>query len=181
MKCISCEKEIPQNSRFCLNCGAPQPKIQTISPTAKTPAADGQLENSPLPSPETEEFSWLAREAALDPGLDYEAQRRFEGLPERGLGCIVTIFFGIMGLIALVPTVPLLAIFGVPAALILAPLTYFNVRGLQQRFKSNRFLKHLLGFSSSKPAVLALSVFLHLTALSAFCYLLLAVTLHNRP
>src|SRR5689334_7584370 len=40
MKCQSCQNEIPQNSRFCLNCGAPQPKLEIA--TNSTQAADGQ-------------------------------------------------------------------------------------------------------------------------------------------
>ena len=180
MKCFNCESEIPGGSRFCLNCGAPQAqsKLEAGAPVSlQTAAADGQQTQEKLD--ETEEMDWLAREAELNPNLDYDAQRRFNGWAEQGLGCLVTGLFVVMGLVAFVPTVPILAVIGIPLAFILAPLTYFNVAHLQERFKQNRWLQKLPGFKSSKPPILALSVFFYLGGVSAFCYLLLAITLRR--
>jgi hypothetical protein len=177
MKCGNCQTNIPVGSRFCLNCGAAQPEVVLPTNPSTTSAADGQSTAGEVA--EAEEFNWMAREMALDPNLDYEAQRRFEGWAGRTLGCLVTGFFIIIGLIALVPGVPLLAIFGLPAAFILAPLTYFDVGCLQQKLRTNRLLRNLPGFTSPKPSLQALSLFLHLGAVSILCYLLLAVTLHR--
>ncbi len=173
-KCVNCQTEIPLNSRFCLNCGAAQPAARPTS------AADGQLQPAEEKNQsQEEEVDWLAREASLDPNLDYSAQLRFGGFAERGIGCLVGGFFVIMGLVALVPAVPLMAIFGLPLAIILGLLTYFNVGQLQEKWRGNRFLRNLPGFRSPKAGTLALSVFLHLVFLWGACYLLLTITLRR--
>ncbi len=177
MKCVKCHKEIPPQSRFCLNCGAPQPELIPVQPAPReTSSADGGTEAPPTDLKDGGEFNWMAREVQLDPNLDYEAQRRYEGAAGKAIGCLAYGFFVIMGLLLLIPGVPFLAVFGLPLALLLGPLTYYNVGRLQEKLRSNGFLRKLPGFVGSSARVLALSVTGYLAVASLICILLMMAT-----
>ena len=171
MKCANCQNEIPAQSRFCLNCGAAQPEVQPSAAYQPASADGGGVSSAQTEPPD--EFNWFAREMQLDPSLDYEAQRRYEGAVGKAIGCLAGVFFVFIGILLLIPTVPLLAVFGLPAALILAVLTFFNVGRLQERVRSIRFLRRLPGFTSSRPGVLALCVGGYLAVASLVSILLM--------
>ncbi len=189
MKCFNCQAVIPAQSRFCLNCGAAQPVatpevVAAPRRTVPSGAADSgpatpvapPAEN-PVENPnEAEEFSWLNREAVLDPNFDYEAQRQYDGAVGRAIGCLGIFFFAFIGLLLLIPGVPILAITGLPLALVLGPLTYFNVGRLQERVRSVNALRKLPGFASPKAAVLAVSVSGYLALVSVLCIGLMILT-----
>ena len=172
MICHICHKEIPSGSSFCLHCGTAQLQSLLKDSSNLQTATNNQVADSSKPA--RPEIDWLAREERLaNPDFDYEAQRQFGGIVDRGIGCLMLLFAWVMGLAMLVPGVPLMAIFGLPLAVILAPLTYFNVGDLQTRLRGNKFLQKLPGFTSGQPLVLALSVFLYLAGLALLCYFLL--------
>ncbi len=164
MKCINCQQEIPEKSRFCLNCGAAQPLASDPSDSVQVAAsevspADSSSETRVLPQEyENGEFNWMAREMMLDPNLDYEAARRFDGWAGRGIGCLAYLFFGIIGLIALIPGVPLLALGGIPAAIILGLLIFFGIGGLPDKIHSIGWLNKLPGIASPNPHQMAFAV-----------------------
>jgi hypothetical protein len=162
MKCISCQREIAEGSRFCNYCGVEQ--TAGVSDSAR-----------PVILPLGEEFDWLEREARLDPALNYEAQRRFQGPVGLAFGCLG--YFGgfLILLVALVPGVPLLAVFGLPLALALGLLTYFNAWNLQERWGKLPLLKNLPGLHQ-KGLALSASVTAYTGVLSLLCLALMIVT-----
>ncbi len=168
MKCINCEQDIPARSRFCMMCGAEQPDNKN----GEVAASSNPPVNSKLVLPSPEEFDWVSREEALRPDLDYEAQRRFDGLPGRAISCVSYVGFFVVGLLALIPGVPLMALLGLPAALILGLMTWFNIAKLQERWRRIDFLKKLPGFSGG-AFILSLSVTFYLAAISGVCILLM--------
>jgi len=165
MKCINCEQDIPARSRFCLLCGTEQPAYKNGEVTS-APARPAVV----LPPPE--EFDWVSREEALQTELDYEAQRRFEGLPGRAISCVSYVGFLVVGLLALVPGVPLVALLGLPVAPILGLLTYFNIAKLQERWRRINFLQKLPGFKGGAVA-LSVAVTFYLAAISGVCILIM--------
>ncbi len=173
MKCINCQNEIPPQSRFCLNCGAAQPEKVVSSPAS----VDGGLAQ---PVEKDEEFSWVAREMQLDPNLDYESRQRYEGAMGQAVGCLAMVFFLLIGLVLLIPTVPLLAVFGLPLAVLLTILTYFNVARLQDRVRSIGILRKLPGFTSHNRGVLALCVGGYLSLASVVSILLMILNSARR-
>src|SRR3954471_22941457 len=103
MKCANCQKEIPAQSRFCLNCGAAQPQFRPVQPAPSDSAADGgQVPSSKLVEPEDGEFNWMARELQFDPNLDYSAQRQYGGAAGKAIGCMGYAFFVIIGFLLLI-------------------------------------------------------------------------------
>lgn len=179
MRCANCQQEIPAGSRFCLNCGAAQ-KVQPVPvpPVTQDSAAagSGPVSSSKKIVSEDTEFNWLARELQFDPNLDYSAQRQYEGVAGKALGCMGYAFFLVIGLLLLIPGVPILAIAGLPLALILGPVTYFNVGQIQNKIRSIKFLRLLPGFASKRVQVLAFSVSGYLAAISILCIMLMILT-----
>jgi hypothetical protein len=162
MKCVNCQHDLPPNARFCPTCGTAQPDISVV----------------PVPTPNLlppEDSDGLARELAADPTLDYGAQRQFEGVAGKAFGCLGYIGIFIVGLIALIPGVPLLALVGLPAALILGLMTYFNSWHLQQRWRSSRLFNKVPGLAG-KPLIQSVSVTLYLGVISAICLLIMMTT-----
>jgi hypothetical protein len=179
MKCANCQKEIPAGSRFCLNCGAPQPQFVPVPPVSQDNAAAdaGPVASSSKGAvPEDTEFNWMVRELQFDANLDYAAQRQYGGVAGKAIGCMGYGFFLIIGLLLLIPGVPILAIAGLPLALLLGPLTYFNVGQLQNKLRSIKFLQLLPGFASKSIRIMALSVSGYLAAVSILCIMLMILT-----
>ena len=143
MICFNCKSEIPTNSRFCLNCGVAQ-----LTPVE----ADSALASDLSSAPERPSLNMAA--------IDLAARDRYS-IGERGFGCVGIAFYTFIGLLMLIPGVPLLAFFGIPLALILAILTYRDVAHLQGKIKAS-FLRKLPGFSQGTHLTLALSVFCYL-------------------
>lgn len=182
MHCVNCGTEIPANSRFCLNCGTPQlpknPGEAVTSPLKAVPhsaAADGGIDNSIRSGFKQSERERLLN-AAVD--LDLEARERYN-IGGRSFGCLATGFFVLMGIIIIIPAVPLLAFFGIPAAVILALLTYRNVGRFQDKVRSIQLLRKLPGFRQNTREALALAVFVYLVAASGVSILLLMVQFHS--
>jgi hypothetical protein len=178
MVCVNCGIDLPQNARFCLECGASQPVPVKASQTS---AADGEqeqpenvLELPPLYTPSG--FDWLEREARIDANIDYSAQRKYEEATGKVVGCLGYVFFAFVGLIALVPGVPLLAILGIPTAIVLALLTFFNVWKLRDRLRQINFLQKLPGLNSAKTILFSFALFAYLSVVSVLSILILAVT-----
>jgi hypothetical protein len=179
MNCVNCGMDLPNNARYCLDCGATQPVAVNAGQTS---AADGEqefppenvLELPPLYTPTG--YDWLEREARLDSSIDYSAQRKYEGTAGKAFGCLGYFFIGFIALLAIIPGVPLLAVLGIPAAILLAVLTYFNVGKLRERLGQLNFLQKFPGLSSTKSAIISLAIFGYLAVASVLSILLLAVT-----
>jgi hypothetical protein len=165
MICINCQKEIPEQSRFCNLCGFEQ------APFLPEEARDGHRPKLP----KLEEFDWLEREAALDPSLDFEAQRRFSGATGVAFSCLGYIGIFFVGLLALIPGVPLLAIAGIPLALLLGILTYFNYAHLQEKWRKIPVIKNLPGLNGAK-LLQSFLVTCYLVIVSLLCLGLMVVT-----
>jgi hypothetical protein len=177
-KCVNCTTDLPQDAKFCLNCGAAQPEPQTRRVAVATPSADGSVEDETTRREAIDdgEFNWLAREANLDPTLDYSAAQRYDGLVGNAIGCVVIGFFVVMGLLALIPGVPIMAIFGLPIAVILSVLTFFNVGKLRDKIRSLKFVQKLPGIVSASPAVTSASIFGYLAVISVVCFLIMVAS-----
>lgn len=106
--------------------------------------------------------------------LDLDARQKYN-VAGRSFGCLGTLFFSFMGIIMLIPAVPLLAFLGIPAAIILAPLTYANVARLHDKLSSINFLRKLPGFQQGTRLATSLAVFGYLTFGSVLSILILAV------
>lgn len=179
MKCVNCKAEIPPNSRFCLVCGAAQPQsnfgpTRVVTPhQTETDVADGESQ--------AEKFSWARREAIInaqvDSDIDFEARDRYD-IGGRSFGCLSVPFFVFIGLLMLIPGIPLLALVGIPAALILTPLTWVNVGDLQEKIRSSSWLKRFPGFKRGTRGALTAAVFLYLTVGSIVSILILIAQSH---
>ncbi len=179
MNCVNCKAEIPPNSRFCLVCGAAQPQsnfgpTRVVTPNqSATSVADG--------GSQPEKFSWARREqlinAQVDADIDFEARDRYD-IGGHSFGCLSVPFFIFIGLLMLIPGIPLLALFGIPAALILTPLTWGNVGHLQEKIRSSSWLKKFPGFRRGTQGALTTAVFLYLMVGSIISILILIAQSH---
>ncbi|MEI7554093.1 hypothetical protein [Candidatus Chlorohelix sp.] len=125
--------------------------------------------------PKFKEFDWLEREAALDPTLDFEAQRQFGGATGVAFTCLGYIGIFFVGLLGLIPGVPIMAIAGIPFALLLGILTYFNYAHLQEKWRKIPLIKNLPGLNGAKLLQSFLVTF-YLVILSLLCLGLMVVT-----
>lgn len=191
MTCTNCKAEIPANSRFCMYCGAtqPVPTSQTGATVAVNPtpnssgvAADGGHDTEARDRQAIfNRFSQRVITEAIgdvSSDLDLEARQKYN-IAGRSFGCLGAIFFLFMGIIMLIPAVPLLAFFGIPAAIILAPLTYANIAHLHDKLSSVNFLRKLPGFQQGTRLATSFAIFCYLTFGSVVSILILAI--QSRP
>jgi hypothetical protein len=161
MTCFNCKSEIPANSRFCLNCGVAQP----LTPVEATP--------TPASATNSVKNSSLAVEGPSILAVGEQKQEHY-GIGAGSFGCMRIAFYVFIGLLMLIPGVPLLAAFGIPLAIILLWLTYKDVGQLQGKIKRS-FLHKLPGLSSGSSLILALSVFYYLLAGSVISIVIMLV------
>ncbi|HEX2916475.1 MAG TPA: hypothetical protein VH186_37290 [Chloroflexia bacterium] len=177
MKCVSCQSDIPAESRFCNKCGASQPASNL--PQNFVGAADG---GSNQARPENgwkdsrAEFSKLERQDNLDPTYDYESSRRYGDVTGKAVGCVAYFIFAFFGILSLVVVVPFLAIAGLPLAILAGILTYFDLARFRNKVRSWRFLQRLPGFNTTSTLQLTFSVSGYLAIASIVSLLLMIVT-----
>ena len=157
--CVRCGAAFTPGARFCAQCAAPV-EI-SVAPDIRA-ASDDQQDG----------VNWMAREMDL---ADVSAtdRARYDRVVNGGIGCVVAPLFVVFGLIALIPTIPLLALFGLPLAIIMFVLVLTGALNIRERLRRIPFVGRLPGLRAASMLAMALSVAGYIAAASAVCILIM--------